>query len=73
MARRSSAHAWLWTQIFTSIGGSCAIAAIPLYLYTPTMWSALASFFSSAAQGGMALLLAIMADSIPHAPSSNED
>jgi hypothetical protein len=28
------------------------------------MWSALISFFSSAAQAGMALLLALMADTI---------
>jgi hypothetical protein len=28
------------------------------------MWSALVSFFGSAAQAGMALLLALMADSV---------
>lgn len=62
MYRQAKNHAWMWTQAFTAVGTACSVASIPLYLYAPTMWSALLSFFGSAAQAGMALLLALMAD-----------
>jgi hypothetical protein len=56
--------AWRWTQGLTILGVSCSVAAIPLYLYFPTMWSVLVSFFGSAAQALMAVQLALMAASV---------
>jgi hypothetical protein len=60
--RHAKSHAWRWVQTFTALGASCSLISIPLYLYAPTMWSALLSFFSSAAQVGMTILIALMAD-----------
>jgi hypothetical protein len=62
--RRSPAHAWRWAQALTALGALCSLGSIPLYVYAPTMWSALVSFFGSPAQDGMPLLLALMADSV---------
>jgi hypothetical protein len=62
--RRSLAHAWRWAQALTVLGALCSLGSIPLYIYAPTMWSALVSFFGSAARTGMALLLALMTDSV---------
>jgi hypothetical protein len=45
------------------MGIGCAIAAIPLYLYIPTIWSALISFLGSAAQAFMTLQLALILES----------
>jgi heme A synthase len=61
--RRSTASAWRWAQSFTALGVLCSFGCIPLYLKAPTMWSALISFYGSAAQAGMTLLIAQMADS----------
>jgi len=63
MPKRTTATAWLWAQVFTILGSMCAIAAIPVYLYVSTIWSAFVSFIGSAAQGLMALQLALIADS----------
>jgi len=60
--RQAKSHAWKWSQVFTVLGAACSITSIPLYLYAPTIWSALFSFWGSAAQAGMALLIALMAD-----------
>jgi hypothetical protein len=47
--------------VFTVTGAFCAIAAIPMYLYLPKMWSALMAFFASVAQAIMTLELVLMA------------
>jgi hypothetical protein len=52
-----------WAQGFATLGIICAIAAIPMYLRLPTMWSAVASFFGSAIQAFMTLHLAMSEDS----------
>lgn len=62
--KRAKSHTWIWAQAFTIFGALCSILSIPLYLYAPTMWSALFSFFGSAAQAVMALLIALMADPV---------
>jgi hypothetical protein len=63
IARRSGSSAWQWARVFTAAGALCAIAAIPMYLYLPTMWSALMAFFGSIAQAIMTLELVLMVDS----------
>jgi hypothetical protein len=64
MYGRSTAHAWIWAQIFTAVGSCCAIAAVPLYIYVPTIWSASVSSIGSASQGFIALQLALLANSV---------
>jgi hypothetical protein len=64
ISRQAKSHAWIWSQAFTFLGASCSIASIPLYLYAPTMWSALLSFWGSTAQAGMALSISLMADAV---------
>src|SRR5436305_2669852 len=48
--RRPSSHAEHWAHGFAVLGVACASAAVPMYLYLPTMWSALASFLGAAIQ-----------------------
>lgn len=43
--------AWFWTWFLAGASTTCAIAAVPLYLYVPTEWSAMLSFAGSVAQG----------------------
>lgn len=62
--RRSMKPAWLWAIAFSIVGSICSIGAVPLYLCVPVMWSALASFFGSAAQALVALQLALLAETI---------
>jgi FtsH-binding integral membrane protein len=63
MPKHSTATAWLWAIVFTVLGSVCVFAAIPVYLYISTMWSAFSSFIGSAAQLSMTLQLALIADS----------
>ena len=51
---------WRWTQIFTILGCACALAAVPIYVRLPTMWSAVVSFVGAAAQAYMTLQLALV-------------
>jgi hypothetical protein len=60
---RPASHAKRWGQGFAILGVFCASAAVPMYLYFPTMWSALASFLGVAIQAFMTLQLAVAADS----------
>jgi hypothetical protein len=68
LQRRSTKAAWLWAIAFSIVGSICSIGAVPLYLYVPVMWSALVSFFGSAAQALVALQLALLAETIEMKP-----
>src|SRR3569833_2550949 len=50
--RKSFASGWIWTWVFAVIGSICAVTAVPLYLYAPTIWSASISYLGSAVGGG---------------------
>jgi hypothetical protein len=62
--KRFQGAAWHWARAFSIICCFCAISSIPIYLYMPTMWSALLSFFGSAAQAYLALQLAMATDTL---------
>lgn len=56
--------AWIWAQAFAIGGALCTVGSVPMYLYLPTMWSALASFFGAVAQVVTTLQLALMSDAV---------
>ncbi|KAI1778411.1 hypothetical protein F4818DRAFT_300520 [Hypoxylon cercidicola] len=64
VGRRSADNstAWKCALLFTGAGIICCIVPIPLYLYVPTMWSSLVSFFASMAQFGVMLEIATMTE-----------
>jgi predicted permease len=39
---------WFWTWGFVAASAFCSGAAVPLYLYVPTEWSAIVAWLSSA-------------------------
>jgi hypothetical protein len=51
-----------WVFTLAILGCICAMIAIPMYLYLPTIWSAFPSFLSMAIQCFMAMQLAIAFD-----------
>jgi hypothetical protein len=51
---------WRWMQILIILGCACALAAVPIYVRLPTMWSAVVSFLGTAAQAYMTLQLALV-------------
>ncbi|KAI1372932.1 hypothetical protein F4677DRAFT_448964 [Hypoxylon crocopeplum] len=55
-------NAWRRALFLTAGGVACACAAVPLYIFVPTMWSAFASFFATAFQAGVTLELALMTE-----------
>ena len=58
-----------WAQAFAILGVAFAFGAVPMYLYWPTMWSALASFLGTAIQGFMTLQLALATEETASLPS----
>jgi hypothetical protein len=62
MAKRPASSAWIWAQFFTIVGVLVSVAAVPMYLYLPTMWSALVSFIGSATQIAVTLELALIVE-----------
>jgi len=63
--RRIKTSAWLFAPLSTVLGCVCALGAIPMYLYLPTMWSALVYSIGAAAQMYMTLQLARIQGSLP--------
>lgn len=54
-----------WAQWLSVFGCVAAIAAIPMYRYLPTMWSALVAFLAQAIQGVVTLQLALATEQKP--------
>lgn len=54
-----------WAQWLSVFGCVAAIAAIPMYLKLPTMWSALVAFLAQAIQGIVTLQLALATEQKP--------
>ncbi|KAI1462707.1 hypothetical protein F4805DRAFT_6519 [Annulohypoxylon moriforme] len=54
--------AWICALLLTCFGILCTVAAIPAYLYLPTMWSSLLSSGATIAQIVVMLELALMGD-----------
>lgn len=49
-----------WVLAFGVAGSLCAVASVPMYLFTPKIWTGLLSFFGSAAEVAMILELSMM-------------
>ena len=58
----------VWTWVVAALGLFYAIASLPSYYYAAPIWSAVASFFASAAQSFMVLQLALFADVVWSSP-----
>jgi hypothetical protein len=62
LRRGLKATAFRWAQFFAVCGVACAFGSVPMYLYLPTMWSSLVSFFGAVGQAMTTLELALIVD-----------
>ncbi|KAH8801746.1 hypothetical protein F5884DRAFT_526387 [Xylogone sp. PMI_703] len=59
---RSPRQPWFWTWGFVVMSLICAVAAIPLYLFVPTEWSATVSFAGGVSQAFVVLQSVFLID-----------